>query len=285
LYSETYRIAKTDVELGINRCRHCGLVYVSPRLSEEIMKYVYNDDAAATISHRYCWNGASDGFRFRGILARLVSLRPEGKLLDVGCGVGQFLAEARRAGPWSVAGLEPSASAAAQARQAAGCIVHSTSLDDAPLEPGSFDVITMFGVLEHLHDPRRALQRVHGLLRPDGVLAVYVPNFQYLRVKDAGPVAWLRTGRWSDLHPQEHMFQFTPRSLRQMLENSGFACLQTEIGSPFLNCRGFRRAVKLAAYHFARGLKTCTGLHLGGIEMAARRKGGTEDERISRRAA
>jgi SAM-dependent methyltransferase len=158
-------------------------------------------------------------------------------------------------------------------------------LEDAPLDPNSFDVITMFGVLEHLHDPRGALRHAHRLLKPDGVLAVYVPNFQYLRLKDAGLVARLRTGRWSDLHPQEHMFQFTPRSLRQMLENTRFACLHVDIGSPFLNCRGVRRAVKLAAYYLACGMKRCVGVHLGGIEAVARRSAGDEVEMIARRAA
>lgn len=273
LYTECYRVAEKQVELGIGKCPRCGLVYISPRLTAQAMSYVYGADAEATISHNYCWNGASNGFRFAGILRRLKAIRPEGELLDIGCGTGQFLVEAKRAGRWTVTGLEPHEPAAAHARRAAECSVHNAALDDVSWESGSFDIITMFGVLEHLHDPRGVLQHVLRLLRPGGVLAVYVPNFHYLRLKDAGLIAWLRTGRWSNLHPQEHLFQYTPQSLRQMLDNTGFQCLRMDIGRPFLNCRGVRRAVKLAAYQLARGIKLLTGIHLGGIETLARRAG------------
>ncbi len=285
LYTERYRVEETQVELGIGRCRHCGLVYVSPRLTLQAINHVYGADAEATISHNYCWNGVGDGFRFQGIIGRLKETQPEGHLLDIGCGAGQFLAEAKRTGNWKVVGLEPNARAAEHARQAAGCTVHNTPLGETPLEPGSFDVITMFGVLEHLHDPRGVLQHVCRLLQPGGALAVYVPNFHYLRLKDTGLLSRLRTGRWSNLHPQEHLFQYTPRSIRRMLENTGFQCLRLDIGRPFLNSGGIRRAAKLAAFHLAWSAKRLSGIHLGGIEILARRAAAGRTVSSPRRAA
>jgi 2-polyprenyl-3-methyl-5-hydroxy-6-metoxy-1,4-benzoquinol methylase len=285
LFTERYPVGEKQVELVIRRCRHCGLVYVSPRLSPQAMSYVYRVDAQATISHNYCWNGTADGWRFSGILRRLKAMQPEGRLLDIGCGAGQFLAAAKRMGCWTVAGLEPNGPAAACARQAADCLVHNATLDHVRLELGSFDVITMFGVLEHLHDPRGVLQHVHGLLKPGGVLAVYVPNFHYLRLKDTGLVARLRTGRWSNLHPQEHLFQYTPQSVRRMLDGTGFQCLRLDIGRPFLNGGGTGRVLKLAAYHLARSVQLLSGLHLGGIEILARRVVSDEIKPSLRRAA
>jgi 2-polyprenyl-3-methyl-5-hydroxy-6-metoxy-1,4-benzoquinol methylase len=286
LYTEWYRVAEKEVELGIGKCPRCGLVYISPRLSAQAMSYVYGADAEATISHNYCWNGASDGFRFAGIIRRLKTIQPEGNLLDIGCGAGQFLVEAKRAGRWTVTGLEPHEPAAAHARRAAECSVHNAALDDTSWESGSFDVVTMFGVLEHLHDPRGGLQHVHRLLRPGGVLAVYVPNFHYLRLKDAGLIAWLRTGRWSNLHPQEHLFQYTPQSVRQMLDNTGFQCLRMDIGRPFLNCGGIRRVLKRTAYHLVWSIQLLSGIHLGGIEVLARRVASDETlPRVPRVAA
>ncbi len=269
LYTEQYCLGDKQVELGIGRCRHCGLVYVSPRLTLQAISHVYGADAESTISHNYCWNGVADGFRFRGVIGRLKAIQPEGRLLDVGCGAGQFLAEAKRTGGWTVMGLEPNGLAAESARQATGCTVYDTPLDETPLEPSSFDVITLFGVMEHLHDPRGVLKHVHHLLKPGGTLAIYVPNFHYLRLKDTGLVSWVCTGRWSNLHPQEHLFQYTPRSVRQMLENTGFQCLRLDIGRPFLNGSEIRRLVKLAAYHLAWSAKLLSGIHLGGIEILA----------------
>ena len=90
------------------------------------------------------------------------------------------------------------------------------------MESESVDIVALMGVLEHLHDPLKTLQRVHGLLRPGGVLAVYVPNFSYLRIKDTGLVAMARRGRWSDLHPQEHLFHFTTPLTGTSASDCGF---------------------------------------------------------------
>ena len=98
LFAETYRLDGDEVELGIRQCRNCGLVYVSPRLTPESVANVYRLDTATTISHEYCWAGNSDAPRFQRLLKRLEQLRPSGRLVDVGCGAGQLLAEGKQIG-------------------------------------------------------------------------------------------------------------------------------------------------------------------------------------------
>jgi 2-polyprenyl-3-methyl-5-hydroxy-6-metoxy-1,4-benzoquinol methylase len=281
LFTETHRLGESEVELGIVRCKRCGLVYVSPRLTFDSTQCLYRHHANKTMTHRYCWQGDPDGARFRRLLGRLAVMRSEGRLLDVGCGVGHFLAEAKRIGKWEVVGVEPSPSVAEQARQRAKCPVYADTLEETPLEPGSFHVVTMLAVLEHLHDPLGTLERVHKLLKPSGLLAVYVPNFHYLRIKDAGIAALLRRGRWSNLHPQEHLFQFTPRSLRMILEAARFQLIDLDIGYPFLHGGAVERWLKMSAYQGVRMLRKLTGLHLGGLEAIARRL----DEADTRAAA
>jgi len=271
LFTEIYRLRQSEAELGIVRCKRCGLVYVSPRLTFESTQDVYLCDAEQTISHDYCWNDDSNESRFRRLLDRLAELQPEGRLLDVGCGFGHFLAAAKRRSRWEVMGVEPVDSAAAQARQLAQCRVHNGTLDELLSEPGSFDVITMLGVLEHLHDPIATLGRVHELLKPRGILAAYVPNFCYLQIKDTGLVSLFRQGRWSHLHPQEHLFQFTPRSLYMILEAARFQLIDLDIGHPFLHVGGIQRWLKVLAYQGTRMLRKLTGVHLGGLEAIARR--------------
>ena len=137
-----------------------------------------------------------------------------GRLLDIGSGKGRFLAAARGRG-WDVIGVEYASATAAAATAAYGIRVISGDFLDAPIE-GPFDVVTMWHVLEHLPDPPAALRRVEGLLRPGGRVVVWS------RTSTARRRTWgARPG--SDLDPARHLFHFSPRSLRAMVEGSGFA--------------------------------------------------------------
>jgi 2-polyprenyl-3-methyl-5-hydroxy-6-metoxy-1,4-benzoquinol methylase len=276
LFTERYELAGSAVDLGINRCRGCELVYVSPRLTPESTRLVYELDTWQTISHAYCWDGSSSERRFDALLGRLAATArpgdrvPRGTLLDVGCGSGQFLRAAKRTGRWRVVGLEPIAAAAHEAERYAECEVRRAKLDDAGFPPGSFNVITLLGVLEHLHDPVGTLRSARRLLERGGVLAVYVPNFNYLRLKDTGPISYARTGRWSKLHPQEHLHQFTPRTLLLVLKACGFEVLRVDVGRPFVPRQWATRVLKEAAYAAACMLQISTGIHLGGLEVITR---------------
>ncbi len=83
--------------------------------------------------------------------------------------------------------FEPSASAAEFGRQQLGLDIHQGTLADAPVDDASFDVITMWDVLEHLHDPVDAIQRVAAMPRPGGMFIIRVPHLESLdaRVRSA----------------------------------------------------------------------------------------------------
>lgn len=270
LCTERYELAGASVELGINRCRKCRLIYVSPRLTPDATRFVYELDTSHTISHAYCWEGNTCDSRFDALIERLARASKPGRLLDVGCGGGNFLRAAKRKAIWDVVGLEPIEHAAQQAERYAACEIRHTTLEQAGFPHDSFAVVSMLGVLEHVHDPIEVLKSARSLLQSDGLLAVYVPNFNYLRLKDTGPVCFARTRRWSKLHPQEHLHQFTPQTLLSMLTTCGFEVLRTDVGKPFLPARGAKRFLKQSAYAATCGLKALTGIHLGGLEVIAR---------------
>ncbi len=140
---------------------------------------------------------------------------PRGRLLDVGCGDGRLAALALRSG-YDVAGVELSPQMAAKAVRRLGRErVHLGRLQDAPYEPGSFDLIVTVSYLEHDPDPVGSLRRMRELLKPGGVCVHKTPNYaSKLR-------GWLGA-RWSGYRWPEHVQYYTPQTLGAVLERAGF---------------------------------------------------------------
>ena len=135
------------------------------------------------------------------------------RLLDLGCGNGQFLVE-MRAGGWEVYGLDPDARAV-EACQKVGLRVQLGMLAEGSFSPGYFAAITLNHVVEHLHDPVTTLQLCHKFLRPGGTIWIATPNLQAL--------GHMRFGRdWRGLEPPRHLVLFTPPSLKTTLKNACF---------------------------------------------------------------
>jgi SAM-dependent methyltransferase len=143
----------------------------------------------------------------------LALIPPGGRLLDVGCGHGLLLDEARALG-FAVEGLELSSAAAAWARERLGVPVREEALE-AVDEPGAFAAIVMADVLEHLDDPLAALDRAAALLAPGGVLVVVTPD-------PASRMARVAGARWWGYLPA-HTVLLPRATLRRVLVERGFS--------------------------------------------------------------
>jgi SAM-dependent methyltransferase len=147
-----------------------------------------------------------------------LALTGEGRLLDFGCGGGEFLERMHWQG-WRVTGLDACSDAVERIRSELRLPALLGSLPHRSLEPNSFDVITMWQSLEHVHDPREVLRQAYFLLAPSGKLVVAVPNI------DSLPFRWF--GRsWVGLDLPRHLTHFTPQTLRWMLERVGFRVIR-----------------------------------------------------------
>lgn len=133
-------------------------------------------------------------------------------LLDVGCGTGEVLAGARDRG-WTVVGVEPEASGAGIASER-GLEVHNSLLEDSGLPRSSYDVVSLFHVLEHVPDSLALLRSVKRWVRPGGFLAVEVPNFASVQRRRRGC-------HWRHLRPLEHLVHFEPATLAATLLKAG----------------------------------------------------------------
>jgi SAM-dependent methyltransferase len=197
-------------------CETCGLMRTSPRPTRESMPFYYGAGYQPYRSTRVSRTGPrrwSAELVDRMLLADAIpALRP-GRMLEVGCASGSYLHRMSRRG-WQVAGIEPAADAASYCA-ALGYRVHAGPLETAPDCFGTFDLVAGWMVLEHLHDLVGGLAKLHSWTKPGGWLAVSVPNAASFERRLFGDA-------WFPLQLPNHLFHFTPATLRKTLERAGW---------------------------------------------------------------
>jgi 2-polyprenyl-3-methyl-5-hydroxy-6-metoxy-1,4-benzoquinol methylase len=181
---------------------------------------------------------------FRQIFVRLVrqikDFCPQGRLLDVGCGLGILLDVARSEG-FEVAGVEVSSYASAVARDRFNLDVRTGLLQETRFSDEEFDIIILNHVLEHVPNFWTDLAEAKHLLKPNGLLVVGVPNFDSL-------FRLLLGSRWPSLLPDQHLWQFTPVTLNRLLTAAGFLVEQTRMSDNHNYAKHFIPPLKLGIY-------------------------------------
>lgn len=199
---------------GVRACSRCGLVFVSPRLDGAGRKRLYDDEAYFEGDGSVYGHGAGISLRLQRLWAdgRLDLLEREldvplrsATLLEAGCAYGLFLARARQRG-LSVTGQELSSPAAARVHDALGVRVHGGHLDELASER-AFEVVCAWDVIEHVPDPGSFLEAARALTRPGGLIVLSCPYV-------TSPPARLLGARWWTLKPWEHIWHFSPATLR-----------------------------------------------------------------------
>ena len=194
----------------IVRCTECGLVYVNPRLRSAAVVEAYQQ-----AQDELYVQGAAGRVQTFARCARQLERwrRPPGRLLDVGCAAGFFVKAACERG-WDACGVEPCAWLAAWGRQHVTPHLHAATLSQARFPDASFDVVTMWDVLEHVPDPLSELRECARVLKPGGLLLVNFPDFSSLSARLTGHHWWFLLSN--------HLYYFTRRTMRRYLEQTGF---------------------------------------------------------------
>jgi 2-polyprenyl-3-methyl-5-hydroxy-6-metoxy-1,4-benzoquinol methylase len=202
----------------VSFCVTCGCGVTSPRPNEiapyyESPSYTsHQDQNAGFFGVVYGWARSLAAVQ-KLRLIRSASKKSKGALLDYGCGVGVFSGRAERAG-WQVDGIEvsPEARKRAQEKLKHGVVVpHRSDLDSAR----TYDVVTLFHVLEHLEDPSETLTWIRAKLNTGGALIVAVPNYESPDAQHYGP-------HWAAYDVPIHYWHFTKQSVGALAKATGW---------------------------------------------------------------
>ncbi len=202
------------------RCKNCGMVYVNPRLKETITHDLYNEPPyqefykiklIPSIDYR------------KNILAvtkyqQIVQYtKKTGKILDIGCGLGEVLSVFKE-NDWDCLGIEFNEFAAGYAKEKFHLNIVNKSIYDFDTSE-KYDVVMLWGVLEHFYNPTRILKKIHEILTDDGILVIEVPSADSVLVR-----YYERTQHVVDriIEGDRHIMLFSVRGFIEMLEKTGF---------------------------------------------------------------
>ena len=204
---------------------NCGLIFLHPKPARDVLIRNYENYLPADPEEISQWERMMRPVVVRS--AQLIEGQSEpgrGRLLDIGSGYGFFLQEMKRRG-WQVEGIEVSPAGRRYAQDKWGIHVYSKPLEDIGFPRNAFDVITLFYVVEHVHDPLGLLREVNRVLKPGGLVLLRWPHSTPI-VRVLGPLS-----RKLDLyHTPYHLYDFSPRTMKRLLNLSGFEDIQTRVG-------------------------------------------------------
>lgn len=240
-----------DEIFDLKKCNNCGLFFISPRPDAREMKKYYSD------TEYYAYSQADEDFQKQGKFQELVkSIKRStiaeyygdrkkysfaakvknkflaslgkhrfgtaprglkiGSILDVGCGDGQFLLYLKELG-WQVKGVEINSYAAKRAEEK-GLQVYNQDLLDVDFGDETFDVVRLWSVVEHLHNPFATIEKVSRIVKKGGFLIMQTPNFDSMARR-------IFKENWSAFDAPRHLYSFTGGTLKKLVEKNNFEIL------------------------------------------------------------
>ncbi len=238
------------------RCRQCGLFYVNPRPRENLVIRAYREHMVENPVFPPTTRERTFD-RYLGTIEKAVPQR--GCILDVGTADGAFLHVCQQRG-WQVAGCELNRQLCDRGKQHYDIPIHPGTIFDMGLKDKSFDVVTLWDVLEHTTHPKSVLQECQRVLTPGGLLVVNYPDINSL-------VARLTGRRWV-LLLSTHLYYFTFPTMEKMLVKTGFRVLQNRWQWESLELGGTLQRLELhMSRAVRRGNQAANALHLQHLQI------------------
>lgn len=214
LTAKDHTVSQQD--FGVWHCDDCSLRFTQDVPEQDAIGAYYQSDAY--ISHSDTKEGLVNRLYHivrnhtlkgkRKLVEQQTGLH-SGNILDIGCGTGAFL-HTMKEGGWTITGLEPDATARAKAKELYGIEAEVPGKLFA-LEKGNYQAITMWHVLEHVHELHAYLKQLHDLLAPGGRLFIAVPNYTSYDAE-------LYQEHWAAYDVPRHLYHFSPESMEKLLK-------------------------------------------------------------------
>ncbi len=229
--SSKVKLAYKVSDLPFLGCQDCSMVFLGQFLTEEDLKSIYDREDYQQFSYYI------DGLEKKIANDRVNCLKKELKLsgrlsvFDFGCGDGLFLAQLRNFFPsFELCGLDLSETAVSKGREVYNLNLVAGDLKNVTFEKNYFDLVTSYHVFEHLQNPKEVLKKIYYLLKPRGKVMITTPNENYFLLKIFQLLYKLTGGKLQShlkkFYNLEHINSFTEKSLRNLLEDSGFKVMK-----------------------------------------------------------
>ncbi len=212
-----------DNHYEVVKCKDCLAYFLTPNPPEELLAKAYDDSY---------YGGAEDDEKFEGFIEeglnyfrkqrakKVASLSKNmGRVLDIGCGNGQFLEQVQLFGHIEIFGTEMEGGSAGRAAKIKSLQLQIGELKSDDFEDNYFDVITMFHVFEHLKNPKEYLSVIDEILKSKAYLVISFPNI------DSWQAQFFK-GKWLHLDPPRHLFFFTPKDFKLLMKQRGYELVE-----------------------------------------------------------
>jgi len=207
------------------QCCSCGFVQIDPKPDTQEINNLYSSYLPANTTSIEQWRAMMQPVIHNSADSiEKIFKKNRGNVLDVGCGYGFFLQEMHLRG-WNVEGIEISETGRRYTTDTFGIKVYAEPIETSGLAENLYDVVTFFYVLEHVADPKSALLAAYRILKPGGLILVRLPHSTPI-VKILGPFA----SRFDLYHTPYHLYDFSPKTIKSLLERCGFADCTTITG-------------------------------------------------------
>lgn len=221
-YAEITDHAVSKENFILCKCSDCQLLFTNPRPSQSDIGPYYNfpeyyshEDKAKNLTQWIYQNVRN--YNISKKVAFIQKFKKKGKLLDYGCGTGEFLKAAKKEG-WKITGIEPNEKARIQANLKLKNKVKGTI--EEIKKDSSYDIITLFHVLEHVHDLRKTSKRIISNLKSGGYLIIAVPNYESWDGKKYGKY-------WAGWDVPRHLYHFNSDAIESFKNEFGLELATT----------------------------------------------------------
>lgn len=221
-YTEITDHAVSRENFILCKCSNCQLLFTNPRPSQveigpyyNFPEYFSHEDKAKNLT-QWVYQKVRD-YSIRQKVKFIQQFKKKGKLLDYGCGTGEFLKAAKKQG-WKIAGVEPNDKARLQANIKLNNKI-KTSIEELKKE-STYDIITLFHVLEHIHDLRKISKNIINHLKSGGYLVIAVPNHESLDGKKYGKF-------WAGWDVPRHLYHFNSQAMENFKNEFGLELATT----------------------------------------------------------